>query len=254
MIAIIFKILYNKTERMTLQKARRFFNGRFGEKFMNMPLIYSVEDDESIRELLECTMDASGFRIVTFPDAESMLDRLEQKKCDLILMDIMLPHMDGIEALKHVKAKYSDLPVILLSAKGTELNKVKGLEAGADDYIAKPFGILELIARIKARLRGTQKKNLEYENIRMDDGAHTVKVAEEEILLTIKEYELLKYLLLNTGSVVKRDDLLSDIWGIDFDGETRTLDMHIMSLRSKLKSAGDVISTVRGVGYSIGKK
>lgn len=221
---------------------------------MNMPLIYSVEDDESIRELLECTMDASGFRIVTFPDAESMLDRLEQKKCDLILMDIMLPHMDGIEALKHVKAKYSDLPVILLSAKGTELNKVKGLEAGADDYIAKPFGILELIARIKARLRGMQKKNLEYENIRMDDGAHTVKVAEEEILLTINEYELLKYLLLNTGSVVKRDDLLSDIWGIDFDGETRTLDMHIMSLRSKLKSAGDVISTVRGVGYSIGKK
>lgn len=218
---------------------------------MNRTLIYSVEDDESIRELLECTMDASGYDVQTFADAESMLAALQRRRCELVLMDIMLPGMDGVEAMKKVKAVYPDMPVIMLSAKGTEISKVKGLDAGADDYMTKPFGILELIARIKARLR----KPAVYVcgDISLDDGRHGVTVCGAEIKLTVREYDVLKTLMSRAGSVVSRDELLDRLWGTDFDGETRTVDMHIMSLRTKLGDAGGEIKTVRGVGYMIEK-
>lgn len=218
---------------------------------MGKTLIYSVEDDESIRELLECTMDASGFSVLTFADAESMIAELSKKKCDLVLLDIMLPGMDGIEALKIVKAKYPDLPVIMLSAKGSELNKVKGLDAGADDYISKPFGILELIARIKARLRKPDR--IEFNGIALDAAKYRVTVDGEEVKLTAKEFDVLRILMSRVGSVIKREELLTELWGEEFDGETRTVDMHIMSLRGKIKGKGDFIRTVRGVGYTIDK-
>lgn len=218
---------------------------------MDKPLIYSVEDDESIRELLECTMDASGFTVVTFVDAESMIATLENKKCDLILLDIMLPKMDGIEALKIVKQTYPEIPVIMLSAKGSELNKVKGLDAGADDYISKPFGILELIARIKARLR--KRERIDFNGIMIDTSKYLVTVDGEEVKLTAKEFDVLRILMSRVGSVIKREVLLAELWGDDFDGETRTVDMHIMSLRSKLGDKGGLIRTVRGVGYTIDK-
>lgn len=222
-------------------------------------MIYCVEDDKSIRELVVYSLNNTGFKAVGFPDAEQLHECLKTEKPELILLDLMLPGEDGITVLKKLKRNVdtAEIPVIVITAKDTEYDKVIGLDNGADDYIVKPFGIMELISRIKAVLRRTKKTKEEEiyicENIILNNKAHIVKVNDVNVDLTNKEFKLLYLLLKNRGNVLTRDYLLQTIWGYDFDGETRTVDVHIRTLRSKLSNAGDLIKTVRGVGYRIGK-
>lgn len=222
-------------------------------------MIYCVEDDKSIRELVVYSLNNTGFKAVGFPDAEQLHECLKTEKPELILLDLMLPGEDGITVLKKLKRNVdtAEIPVIVITAKDTEYDKVIGLDNGADDYIVKPFGIMELISRIKAVLRRTKKTKEEEiyicENITLNNKAHIVKVNNDNVDLTNKEFKLLYLLLKNRGNVLTRDYLLQTIWGYDFDGETRTVDVHIRTLRSKLSNAGDLIKTVRGVGYRIGK-
>lgn len=222
-------------------------------------MIYCVEDDKSIRELVVYSLNNTGFKAVGFPDAEQLHECLKTEKPELILLDLMLPGEDGITVLKKLKRNVdtAEIPVIVITAKDTEYDKVIGLDNGADDYIVKPFGIMELISRIKAVLRRTKKTKEEEiyicENITLNNKAHIVKVDDVNVDLTNKEFKLLYLLLKNRGNVLTRDYLLQTIWGYDFDGETRTVDVHIRTLRSKLSNAGDLIKTVRGVGYRIGK-
>lgn len=222
-------------------------------------MIYCVEDDKSIRELVVYSLNNTGFKAVGFPDAEQLHECLKTEKPELILLDLMLPGEDGITVLKKLKRNVdtAEIPVIVITAKDTEYDKVIGLDNGADDYIVKPFGIMELISRIKAVLRRTKKTKEEEiyicENITLNNKAHIVKVNDVNIDLTNKEFKLLYLLLKNRGNVLTRDYLLQTIWGYDFDGETRTVDVHIRTLRSKLSNAGDLIKTVRGVGYRLGK-
>lgn len=222
-------------------------------------MIYCVEDDKSIRELVVYSLNNTGFKSVGFPDAEQLHENLKTEKPELILLDLMLPGEDGITVLKKLKRNVDtfEIPVIVITAKDTEYDKVIGLDNGADDYIVKPFGIMELISRIKAVLRRTKKTKEEEiyicENITLNNKAHIVKVDDVNVDLTNKEFKLLYLLLKNRGNVLTRDYLLQTIWGYDFDGETRTVDVHIRTLRSKLSNAGDLIKTVRGVGYRIGK-
>ncbi len=222
-------------------------------------MIYCVEDDKSIRELVVYSLNNTGFKAVGFPDAEQLHENLKTEKPELILLDLMLPGEDGITVLKKLKRNVdtAEIPVIVITAKDTEYDKVIGLDNGADDYIVKPFGIMELISRIKAVLRRTKKTKEEEiyicENITLNNKAHIVKVDDVNVDLTNKEFKLLYLLLKNRGNVLTRDYLLQTIWGYDFDGETRTVDVHIRTLRSKLSNAGDLIKTVRGVGYRIGK-
>lgn len=225
-----------------------------------MPLIYCVEDDESIRELVVYTLENTGFTAEGFADGKSFSQRMQEKKPDLVLLDIMLPGEDGNEILSKIRSNSDTqrLPVIMLTAKGTEYDKVLSLDNGADDYVTKPFGMMELISRIRAVLRRTgsveeHKDILSAGPIRMDTDKHEVSVNGRQITLTLKEFNLLKMLLKHPGSVLTRDQLLSEIWGYDFDGETRTVDVHVRTLRQKLGEAGDEIETVRGVGYRIGK-
>lgn len=225
-----------------------------------MPLIYCVEDDESIRELVVYTLENTGFTAEGFADGKSFSQRLREKKPDLVLLDIMLPGEDGNEILSKIRSNSDTkrLPVIMLTAKGTEYDKVLSLDNGADDYVTKPFGMMELISRIRAVLRRTngtaeQKDVLTAGPIHMDTDKHEVSVNGRQITLTLKEFNLLRMLLDHPGSVLTRDQLLSEIWGYDFDGETRTVDVHVRTLRQKLGEAGDEIETVRGVGYRIGK-
>lgn len=220
--------------------------------------IFVVEDDVSIRELYEMAFDNAEFSCGSFVCAEDMFETLKIAIPNLIILDLMLPGMSGLEALKKLKEnpKTQDIPVIIVSAKGDEDSKVKGLDYGADDYIAKPFGMLELIARVKANLRKvtykkTEEKILEAGEIVINDNEHIVYVNNKPVTITLKEYNLLKLLMNKKDTVVSREKILKDVWGFDFVGETRTLDMHIKSLRAKLGefTTASYIKTVRGVGY-----
>lgn len=220
-------------------------------------IIFVVEDDASIRDLYEMALDAAQFDVYCFSDAESMFESLENRHCDLIILDVMLPGMNGLAALRILKGTdaTADIPVIVASAKGDEQAKVDGLDFGADDYIAKPFGMKELVARVNANLRKHSGNVLPtvitVAEVAINDKEHEVYVGGEPVQLTLKEYNLLHMLMENADDVVKRETLLYRVWGYDYYGETRTLDMHIKSLRRKLgdTAAGKHIVTVRGVGY-----
>lgn len=219
-----------------------------------MAMIYCVEDDKSIREIEMYTLQSTGFETKGFEDGRSFFEELKEEKPDLILLDVMLPDEDGIAILTKLKKNpdTSDIPVIIASAKGEEYDKIKGLDTGADDYLAKPFGMMEMISRIKAVLRRSThsiSNNLTSGNIEMDLDSHIVKVNGEQIELTLKEYELLKLFISHPGIVFSREALLNKIWEVEYYGETRTVDVHIRTLRSKLMEEGNRITTVRGVGY-----
>ena len=222
-------------------------------------MIYLLEDDESIRNFVLYALNNSGIEACGFDSPSTFYDALKTKIPDLLLLDIMLPEEDGISILKKIRnnSRTSKLPVIMLTAKGSEYDKVIGLDSGADDYVAKPFGMMELISRVKALLRRTSddsSKNdeLKHGNLLLSTSEHSVTVGGQNVNLTFKEFEMLSLLMQNEGKVFSRDMLLQKIWGYDFDGENRTVDVHIRTLRSKLGSAGDYVRTVRGVGYKIG--
>ena len=217
-------------------------------------MIYCVEDDSSIRELMLYALRASGFEAEGFCDGNALFQALGQTKPQLILLDIMLPGMDGIEILKKLRGNpaTASVPVIMASAKGTEYDKVVGLDLGADDYLAKPFGMMEMVSRIRAVLRRSAPpadRPLQIGRLRMDPMAHTVYAGENRVELTLKEFDLLRLLMEHPGRVFTRDQLLERIWSTDYLGETRTVDVHIGTLRTKLGSCGGMIATVRGVGY-----
>ncbi len=219
-----------------------------------MSLIYIVEDDENIREIEMFALKNAGYEVESFDCASSFHAGLRRKLPALVLLDIMLPDEDGLSVLKKLRsgAGTRRLPVIMATARTTELDRVKGLDMGADDYITKPFGVMELISRVKALLRrsyGTEERALRCGPVFMDGEKRAVYVNDELCELTYKEYELLRLLLQNAGIVASRDMILDRVWGVDFEGESRTLDMHIKTLRQKLGTAGAMIRTVRNVGY-----
>lgn len=219
-------------------------------------MIYCVEDDNAIRDLMLYTLGASGFQAKGFPDSTFFWQAMTEEKPALILLDIMLPGEDGITILKKLRAgaATANIPVIMATAKGSEFDKVIGLDTGADDYLVKPFGMMEMVARIKAVMRRTAPKTdqvLTCGDIVLDEVRHLVTVDGKQVVLTLKEYELLKLLMENAGQVFTRDILLSRIWGQDYLGETRTVDVHIGTLRTKLAKGGEKIETVRGVGYKM---
>ena len=221
-------------------------------------MIYCVEDDDNIRELVIYTLETTGLKAKGFAEGTAFMEALAFDTPELILLDIMLPGEDGLELLKKLKnsAKTKDIPVIMVTAKGAEYDKVIGLDSGADDYVTKPFGMMELVSRIKAVLRRSgrvqEQDMLSVNGVSVDVKKHEVKVAGEIVTLTLKEFELLERLMRNQNIVLTRDQLLEDIWGYDFDGETRTVDVHVRTLRQKRGEKGDIIKTVRGVGYRIG--
>lgn len=218
-------------------------------------MIFCVEDDEGIRNMVMYTLEASGFEVQGFENGKTFFSALLMNRPDLILLDIMLPDMDGISILKRLKKDKAtkDIPVIMATAKGTEYDKVIGLELGADDYLAKPFGMMEMVSRVKAVLRRTQpesdQKVLEVGGLALDLNGHIVKVDGQRVQLTLKEYELLRLFMENIGRAFTREQLLLKIWESDYFGETRTVDVHIGILRTKLGEYGKMIRTVRGVGY-----
>jgi two-component system alkaline phosphatase synthesis response regulator PhoP len=220
-----------------------------------MKTIYVVEDDANIREIEIFALKNSGYEAIGFECAGDFLTCIQSQKPSLILLDIMLPDEDGIYVLKKLREQpdTQELPIILVTAKTTEIDKVKGLDMGADDYITKPFGVMELISRVKALLRRAQPKKEEdalvIGDIVLSKGKRSCRVEGEEVELTYKEFELLSLLMQNVGIVLTRDALMEKIWGIDFLGESRTLDVHIKTLRKKLGDAGKHIKTVRNVGY-----
>ena len=241
-----------------------------------MATIYIVEDDINIREIERYALKNSGYEVEEFEGSASFFKRLEKNIPSLILLDIMLPGEDGLDILTRIRADKatadvpvimngyeicqnirikSTIPILILSAKIDEFDKVKGLDLGADDYITKPFGVMELISRVKALLRRTSRINedsqLIHEDILMDMDKHAVTVAGQLCELTFKEFELLKYLMLNQGIVLSRDKIMDQVWGFEYEGESRTVDMHIKTLRQKLGAAGSCIKTVRNVGYMI---
>ena len=218
-------------------------------------MIFCVEDDSSIRDLMIYTLNAAGFEAVGFENSDQFWDAMKQQCPELIMLDIMLPGEDGIAILKELRSQIVtvDIPVIMATAKGTEYDKVIGLDLGADDYLAKPFGMMEMVSRVKAVLRRTAPK-YQAESLRMGElevnlTEHTVTANGKRLVLTLKEYELLCLFLENLGQVFTRDQLLTRIWGADYLGETRTVDVHIGTLRTKLGNLGEHIETVRGVGY-----
>ena len=220
-------------------------------------MIFLVEDDSSIRELMLYTLKVSGFEAKGFKDSLSFFEELNKELPRLIILDIMLPGMDGVEILKEIRKKSSteNIPVIMATAKGSEYDKVLCLDAGADDYLQKPFGMMEMISRIKAVLRRVEPKKkesiLNAGLIALDTNCHKVSLNKENVELTFKEYELLKLFMEHQNKAYTRDELLEIVWGVDFMGETRTVDVHIGTLRTKLKDAGTYIKTVRGVGYKM---
>ncbi len=219
--------------------------------------IYIVEDDKNIREIEMFALKNSGYAVEEFENAKSFFSRTAEKVPDLVLLDIMLPDMDGLEIVKKLRSRPDTVrvPIILVTAKTTELDKVKGLDIGADDYLTKPFGVMELISRVKALLRRSRAlqddKQLVIGDITLDSERREVHVGGELCELTFKEFELLKLLMVNAGIVLHRDTIMSDVWGTDYEGESRTLDMHIKTLRQKLGEAGNMIKTVRNVGYKM---
>ena len=213
-------------------------------------LIYAVEDDEGIGELYQGALE-DDYDVEIFPDGASFLAEFSVRKPDLVILDIMLPDMDGYSILVKIREKDERLPVVIVSAKSDELSLVKGLNKGADDYIVKPFSILELRARIKTALRRVTSTVKKVSGFEIDGNTYTVKYDGNELGLTLKEFNLFRTLVLKAGVTLTRESLLSDVWGMDYEGETRTLDMHVASLRDKIHKAGggDCIVTVRGVGY-----
>lgn len=223
-----------------------------------MAKIYLVEDDESIRELILYALESSGFEAKGFERGELFWPAAASAAPSLCILDIMLPGDDGLQILRRLKGNTAtaEIPVIMLTAKATEYDKVKGLDLGADDYITKPFGVLELISRVRAVLRRVKPDGetapLSYGGIILDNDRRTVTADETPVVLTFKEFELLAFLLKNLGIVLTREKIMERVWGFDYEGESRTVDMHIKSLRQKLGASGEAIQTVRGVGYKIG--
>lgn len=224
-------------------------------------MIYIVEDDVEVREMETYALKSSGFDVMAFECGKVMDEQVKTRVPDLFILDIMLPGEDGLNILKRLRVQENtkDIPVIMLTAKGTELDKVKGLDLGADDYIAKPFGVLEFISRVRAVLRRSERSssenaealNLALGGVTLDDQRRSVTVGGIAVELTFKEYELLKLLMSRPGTVFSRQQILEKIWGVDFDMDTRTVDMHIKTLRQKLGEQGSIIQTVRNVGYKV---
>ncbi len=223
-------------------------------------VIWCVDDDNTIREIEVYTLEQTGFEARGFADGISMLEALKDEIPELIILDIMMPETDGLEVLKKLRSEsaYKDIPVIMATAKGTEMDKIGGLNSGADDYLVKPFGVMEMVARVNAVLRRTAKKepstDITVGNITLKEKEHTVTVNGKKAELTHKEFEMLKLFMQNPNMVFSRNMLMSKIWGVDYIGETRTVDMHIKTLRQKLGSAGSQIKTVIGVGYRLEKE
>ena len=218
-------------------------------------MIWCVDDDNTIRDIEVYTLTQTGFEAKGFSDGISMLEALKTEKPELIVLDIMMPGMDGVEVLKEIRSRTDTrkIPVIMATAKGTEMDKIQGLDTGADDYLVKPFGVMEMVSRIKAILRRCTPEEvtnvISIAEITLNDKEHTVSVNGENVALTFKEFEILKMFMSNPGVAFSREKLLSEVWGIDYLGESRTVDMHIKTLRQKLGESGKRIETVIGVGY-----
>ena len=221
-------------------------------------MIWCVEDDSSIRDIEVYALTSTGFEAKGFEDGDSFWDALHTLKPDLVVLDVMLPGKDGVTLLKLMKASddFRDIPVIMATAKGSEYDKIQSLDLGADDYLVKPFGIMEMVSRVKAVLRRCkttiESKSLKLEGLVLNPSEHTVTVDGERVTLTYKEYELLHLFLSQPGIAFTREQLLSRVWNSEYLGETRTVDMHVRTLRQKLGVCGDRIETVRGVGYRLG--
>lgn len=218
-------------------------------------MIWCVDDDNTIRDIEVYALTSTGFEAKGFADGISLLEALKTEKPDLIMLDIMLPGKDGVEVLREIRSnpETQKIPVIMATAKGTEMDKIQGLDMGADDYLVKPFGVMEMISRIKAVLRRCapeeKEEILAIGEIALNQREHLVTIAGEKVTLTLKEFEILKLFLQNPGIVFSRGELLTQVWGVDYLGESRTVDMHIKTLRQKLGDAGKRIETVIGVGY-----
>lgn len=224
-----------------------------------MALIYIVEDDPSIQEIEMLALKNSNYMVQAFDRASSFYEKMEEILPDLVLLDIMLPDEDGYKIVRKLRAnpKTRRIPVIMITAKTGEMDMVKGLDDGADDYIRKPFSVMELLSRVRALLRRSQEEVVEtltVGNILLDHEKHQVFSEGRSVILTLKEFELLRYLMINEDVVLSRDTIMRFVWGVDFEGETRTVDMHIKTLRQKLGETGKQIHTIRGVGYSISKE
>lgn len=222
-----------------------------------MATIYVVEDDQNIREIESFALKNSGYEVEDFACAGDFYKRIERVLPDLVMLDIMLPDRDGLDILKDLRSRVDTrrLPIIMVTAKTTEIDKVKGLDQGADDYLIKPFGVMELISRVKALLRrssGLQEDAvLQFQDLQMNLEKHRVSIGSETIELTFKEFELLRIFMQNAGIVLQRETLMNKVWGTDYEGESRTLDMHIKTLRQKIGEYGNHIKTVRNVGYRL---
>lgn len=222
-----------------------------------MAVVFVVEDDTNIREIERYALKNSGYEVEAFESGAELFQRLKEEIPSLILLDIMLPGESGLDILAKIRgtAETSRVPIIMVTAKTSELDKVKGLDLGADDYISKPFGVMELVSRVKALLRRSNpvqdEAQLMLGDIYIDNDRHAVLVGGKPCELTFKEFELLKYLIINRGIVLSRDKLMNQVWGFEYEGESRTVDMHIKTLRQKLGDAGHYIKTVRNVGYMI---
>ena len=224
------------------------------------PLIYVVEDDPNIQNVIKIALENSQFNVACFEHAKSMFQELEIKQPNLFVLDIMLPDMDGLTIIKKLKKfpQYKDIPILIVSAKSSELDKVIGLDIGADDYLIKPFGILELISRVKALLRRTfvdkTEQFITIKELELDTKTHQVSFQEETMTLTNKQFELLKYLMLHQGDILSRKELMNAVWGYEFIGESRTLDVHMNELRKKLAlltKRKDIIDTIHGIGFKL---
>jgi len=222
-----------------------------------MSMIWCVEDDPSIREIEVYALKSTGMEAYGFEDGTTFWEALQDRQPDLVLLDVMLPGIDGIELLTSMRAseQFRDIPIIMATAKGTEFDKVQSLDLGADDYLVKPFGMMEMVSRVKAVLRRSRPRQddrlLKLDELVLNVDEHTVTIAGERIILTYKEYELLKLFLSQPGTAFTREQLLSKIWNAEFIAETRTVDMHIRTLRQKLGAYGNIIETVRNVGYRL---
>lgn len=220
--------------------------------------IFLTEDDESIRALVKVALEGYNHTVYDFETAEEALEKMKTIKPDLAIFDIMLPGMQGTEAVKILRNndKFKKIPIIMLTAKDSEVDKVVGLDSGADDYVTKPFTVMELMARVRSQLRRTEEDTISYKEmgcLKINTDTREVFVNEKLVVLTFKEYELLLYLIDNTHRVVTRDELLNKIWGYEYTGETRTIDIHIRTLRQKISPGGEYIKTVRGMGYRMSK-
>ena len=219
--------------------------------------IFVIEDDENIQEIVKLSLESNGYQVTLFDNAIDAIIEIKRDAPDLAIFDVMLPQMDGISAVKKIRETNTEIPILILSAKDSEIDKIHGLDSGSDDYMTKPFGVLELCARVRTLLRRVHpmSKVLRTPSLSIDKSTHVVKHNQEVMDLTHKEYQLLVYLIENRERVVERDELLNNIWGYDFIGESRALDVHIRSLRKKLNDDGEkYIKTIRSVGYRFVEK